>query len=764
MLDSDDSFGLPKTSGGRKLITKPEKIETKGGAEAEDGPASASTNSGAGKSVRRESDREDSPTVGRRGRSAARSDEAHHAGAGGAVHAAAAEGRKPPEDKASGVDPYADFDSSADEADALLKLTDPIAFPGNTPATPPLVTASTRGGRSSRDRKDTTSSASPDGQPAGREAALSRRSPSPPSTPRRERFESPERSPRRLRNELGLAHGGLSDHLGRGISSSLTGVEVPDTARVMVSGSGVETPTGAFGNVAEGSLGPAAKFPSRDSRYRRRHTPLQEGGGEVVAAIAESSRAQALDLQALTIDGGSGSLNHSDSGAKPEDGDVRRLLTAAGPGIAGDRVPRKSSLASTGKPRSQKPKPRGVTFDDDLGDLDALDILPSSDDDGTPPGAPASQSLEAPSPSPSIVASSVLPTGSTTVTNSVEDDSSGRRVSKSLSIAIRGTDTRGSTSITEGLSPAAAKVMAGDSSSDEMLAGIGAFASPLETSAGKIGAHARLGLGPETADGDGDVTDVAKLDLALGFTPSAMDGGRRPRRALPTGRRRRSRVDVSPTTEGRNAGFSAAANALSAPSPATPVAVALPPVPPQDAAREVVEAGDGAETGKGEVAVDGESSPQTSATSLAPLTVMGEPYIPKGSATTVYSEAPVTFAAGAKELVVSSDSAKDAAKSSDVGAVVVGRSSTSLDDRRRRDDRAATSNSIVSVGPGRVDASVFASLERQLVLLANDREAAAARFTRDEARLQGDCASARDTLSTAEARAFDAEAALAEAR
>ncbi|CAN0486601.1 unnamed protein product, partial [Ectocarpus sp. 12 AP-2014] len=93
-------------------------------------------------------------------------------------------------------------------------------------------------------------------------------------------------------------------------------------------------------------------------------------------------------------------------------------------------------------------------------------------------------------------------------------------------------------------------------------------------------------------------------------------------------------------------------------------------------------------------------------------------------------------------------------------------SKTGSNDRDRLSGVAASSpsRSENSTESRSVDVSVLASLERQLALLASEKEAIAAKVARDEQRLQRDADLARDATAAAQTRAFESEVALAAAR
>ncbi|CAN0486572.1 unnamed protein product, partial [Ectocarpus sp. 12 AP-2014] len=170
----------------------------------------------------------------------------------------------------------------------------------------------------------------------------------------------------------------------------------------------------------------------------------------------------------------------------------------------------------------------------------------------------------------------------------------------STAVPSSGISRRPSTSITEGLSPATALLMA-DSSSEDNNSTTAAGAATSKSRPGsehpdrssfsvprlglgkaevekkEEGSEGLLGVGPTDGGiGEDETIDDAKLDLALGFTPSAMEGSRKPRRTLPAGRRRRSRRGESSTVadgENEHAGVSVANTSLAS-RPSTAISLA----------------------------------------------------------------------------------------------------------------------------------------------------------------------------------------------
>lgn len=695
----------------------------------------------------------------------------------GTARAVTAGGDTPPQGGSPRLDIDVDFDSP-DEADALLRLTDPTALASSAPAVPPRRAANPRKDDNTRGRADTAPSAVSERQETGRERVSRQRSPSPPFGHPKAVPESPERSPRRLLPGRSFTQGKPTDESKGGVLEKTGGVSGLDLGRVERAESDAHPGENVSTEVADklATIEPAARSRPRARGVGLSQTPSREDVDTEGVRTAEFLRTHGPGIETSA---GSSRHNQDGSGKQGVGGDAGGSSIATGAGASAGNVPRRSALARVDKPRSLEPKPRAVTFDDDLGGLDALDILPSSDDDEAPGGEPADEQPQ-----------SMLKTSTTTdraapltvkpTIRSAVDESDRYRPSESHATTSLGTTKRGSTSITQGLSPAAGRVMAEDSSSEESVVsraapnvlrtGLGLEPGPKSLTAVDIGVVASLGLGSQAADGDGDITDDAKLDLALGFTPSAMDGGRRPRRTLPAGRRGRSSIGVSPATDRGGANYSATVDSaltksvvsLAAPTSNTPSLRETP--------LRFSEAETGVAMGKGKDAGDGEASHPNLTPPPAFQRVVDNP-VPDVLDTPerVFGgnpavRAPLTPTASVKPLTAAPRTLKGVASdnvlatgTSDGGVGYIGEGGG-------RGGNAPPPKQVTAAGLGNMDASVLVSLERQLALLAGDRESAATKLALDGQRLQRESDSIRDELLAAEARAFEAEAALAAAR
>ncbi|CAB1113789.1 unnamed protein product [Ectocarpus sp. CCAP 1310/34] len=771
---------------------------------------------------------------------------------------------------ATEIDLDEDFDSP-DGMDALLEMTDPSSLmpePSGAAAsaTGPMPPLLPHGGSTSPGRQDGKNpphnQLHPPGAtppPASSVSTSKRMSPSPPSSPRKGRSDvlKDSRSGQPLPSRPGwgltlsgsrdgLSYGGASEERMGSESGKVEGRALQDSN----SGGGEPRVTNA---VAEGTQNNAAlattTSPTRALLSRARtdgeESRAEEDGisggagneGEEKGSLEHGSapEASASVASASAIVGDfTGSLG-SVGGAS----DARRQLTSSGPGIvkkSSDLVPRRSALAGTGKPTSQsrKPKSRGVTFDDDLVGVDTLDILPGGSSDegeelggGTPPtedllkkqGLPQSSLNLVPtkSPVPVETAAETIAEGHGN-SGGVRDSEHRTSEPWSTAAASSGISRRPSTSITEGLSPATALLMADSSSEDNnstIAAGVAtaksrpglehpdrsSFAVPrldlgrAEVEKKEEGSEGLFGVGPtDGGTGKDESIDDAKLDLALGFTPSAMEGSRKPRRTLPAGRRRRSRRGESSTAadgENEHAGVSVANSSLaSMPSIAIPMATARPAETTFERTTLSVGRADDAGSGVagiGERAGDNGSSRSTLAPGVSP-TLPVDVREPTKSSTgaTAFGKTPVTAAATKGTGMESTPSSAERVPSA---ALPGSESDRALDTRALTDSRgalgpfdhgskngssnkdrlsgvaaASSSRSENSAESRGVDVSVLASLERQLALLASEKEAVAAKVARDEQRFQRDADLARDATAAAQTRAFESEAALAAAR
>lgn len=808
------------------------------------------------------------------------------------------------------IDLADDFDSPDEDINELLEMTNPSAITKASARVPASVSASVSalgsasatmppllplGGSTDSPKDDrkkprerppdaTVSSPSPVvaavaavaahegstttlGSPAGEPVRI--RSPSPPSSPREE-----NRTWRSLRSRpgRGMTYSGSPDNLkGGGVSEESGGGGLRDRdGRSMESSSRGEVgPAATNASAAEGvrqaDASPAGS-PVRSSTSRagsgggrgEKNTEEGEAGrGARDGALEPNPQARRSGLEA-PASAASRATTYVDAASSLEgkggggESDARRLLTSSGPGIApkvSSRAPRRSALAGADKSKSQSPQPksRGVTFDDDLAGVDALDILPgSSSDEAEKRGGGATPTAELPgtvSPSrrdrdhDSLKATSISTATASSAAAAakppVDPDVGGgggdggdiaRALKPRATTSSSGVSRQSSASaMTEGLSPAAARLMAEDSSSEESHVPQASAADTMgsllglededdrpgspSTSAGgqgrlQAGTGAASLLGEVPKDGgegeDMTTTDEARLDLALGFTPSSMDGGRKPRRALPAGRRRRPRegagagVGASPTTANAESKQASRTSSLAS------VPISLPETSSLATNMATSSLGD---TMRGEAGVTGAAAAAAAprvagaakdtgearnspsgrvsglrSTSTAPVATASHVAAPSAGiaasaadTSTESSVSPAALSAVALPSVAlpSNDSTPGA------NAISHGGTPGSFNTGPRHGGGgggggtsaiAASSRAENIVESRGVDVSVIASLERQLVLLAGEKEAVAARSARDEQRVQRDSDLARDAAAAAQAQAFESEAALAVAR
>ncbi|CAN0223461.1 unnamed protein product [Pylaiella littoralis] len=796
----------------------------------------------------------------------------------------------------AGIDLYDDFDSPDEEIDELLQTTGALLAarnsasvrapsPAPAPATATALSAvpppSQLGGltNSSREDRKNSSAVAADSSEQWNHTVgssvgepLRRTSPSPPSSPRNSRSDGLQRDYHsgqslRSRRGRGLTYSGSKDDLGGGKVSEKGGESGPQGGRLEVSLYGGGGP--AATNILEGGAHKNTAVPAGSS-IGSSHSGLSSGGGRSRTISAEDEvgggrgdevgesglRAFGSDLEGPASVGRKmdGDVAASVNGEGEANDDTRHELASSGSGIVPksiEKASRRSALAGSDKSKAASrhaKSSRGVTFDDDLVGVDALDILPGSssdeDDKRGDEALPAAIGVsETASPiigtsaptanfpaQQSPVAPAIVSTVNTAVVG-IDGDGDGiagsNRVSATRVAASSGEMNRSSsTAMTEGLSPAAARLMAEDSSSEDRNAPRAVGAStigsllgledpgPAASSAGRVhlntGAEAthRVGMGPEDDGGKGgeDVItiDDAKLELALGFTPSVMEGGRKPRRTLPAGRRRRTRGGVSPPTaegEGKLAGFPVAttkrASIPSASIPSTTSqALGRDMITQQEdvtcktsklrnsvaEAAALVEVGVAAARGKGAGDVRGSrldgvpGSPSTlsSPAGKSVVTVFDAPLVvtaesTAGTGVESSSSAPESHSLALPMAKLSSVALPGTSNSSASGATH-GASFSSFDSGPRhgssnnRSTDTAYSKAKNSTETRSVDASVLASLERQLVLLTGEKEAVVAKSLGDEKRFRRDSDQAREAAAAAHARAFELEAALAVAR
>lgn len=689
-----------------------------------------------------------------------------------------------PSSVAAGSD--VDDENSFDEADVLLRMTDPEALAGKISTTsgaalPPSTGANTRQDGSRRSRFRALSSPTVDtngggafGGVAGRDevsegSAVSGsrwRSPSPPPRARRGGAESPEMSPRRMLAE----HGPLNDLHGSG-AADISAVEAAermgrgrDPAAVRLGGDACDkTSSNTF--ISDGDPGFIGK---------RKTGPGVAARHDETASFFQKHEPSPLSRPNLSDNGGA---------MEPTAGGVAPVTKG---------IPRRSALVESNKPRDGRAKSRGVTFDDDLDNVDALDILPGSDDDTpSPPPAAAVAAIvdrtptfsldnkEAVPPSSVAPLTTALVIPSVLVATSAEDTSSQRigensarersnsdegigrfptpasesSTSISTKTCVNRSAQRSRKSLTAGLSRAAAALMAESSSSGEEEAqnlvssnnvDVDSLLGPGKTTVmlrGKAGVD-RANIAPAIAD---DMEYDVKLDLALGFTPSAMDGRRRQRKSLPAGGRRRSRAVETPPQKDHHPVLPIPKLVNLAPAPTAAVAstTATSEEPTMGSMPPLAYAlGTGTQTAKSTTdRSDGGSDVRT---------YQGMSGIPSigGTSTTGHDLREAT-----------TGSPKDGALSGS-GSVSSGGSKDKIDCGHDGTNKNSSSSS----SGGTVEVSMLSSLERQLALLTSDREAVAARFEREEERRERARKEAQAAAAAAEVRAREGDSALAAAR
>lgn len=728
----------------------------------------------------------------RRGRTSSRDQEID-------VNSTTAAGGNPLEGPGFGkADTGIDFDSP-DEADDLLRLTDPVALSApTTPAKrPDVVAAISWRGRTRTGRLDPTV-ADNGNQGSGPAFTSRRRSPSPPSSPRRDRSkdqsQSPDVSPRRFLPGRGASQTGSV--VGAAYDEKLGGVAAVELKEAGMLGrtDSAARATGGSGDIVGEATGPVQARPGVSGGTDSAMASLSRGsgtgmnpsenveGGAKGAGIVESIGSGDTKSERTTRERG-----------QSEDNDPPSRSSATEPATSSG-VPRRSALTRADMTRSREPRSRGVTFDDDLGGIDALDILPSSDDDEktaspAPPLDPVVPTASFIAPSPSFVdGHGVLSTekaeeatGATSTPGRSSrrgGDSGGQSTSFSLSAAAASAraDKRRSTSMTAGLSPEAALLMAEDSSGEENPSSASALISHLALGIGPeshVGAAASNGVEQRPHDGEladssasvgGDIVADAKLDLALGFMPSAMEGGRKPRRALPSGGRRRRRLGESQTA-GISHATSSMTTVIHGPTAVVPKFVAaLTAASPPEYSTTFAADRKGVEVGKdADAELDGTARKDRNPSSST-FPVVGENRAALSTEASAFKELPLPARSNALGVLpgMTSPLSSDVTPSVETG----GSDGGVLGAQRRIGSDSAVSNvsKQITAGLGGVDPSIIASLERQLVLLSGDREAAVARCSRDEQRLQREVDGARGLSVAAETRASQLDADLAAAR
>lgn len=653
-----------------------------------------------------------------------------------------------------------DFDSP-DEADALLRLTDPAALHGSRTTMPQPGQVDTNS--TERNVPEEYSSL---GRREGTQRPLS---PSPPSSPPRTHSDTGDLASHSFRAGRGFLQQSTLKHAADDLNGEEGGGSSPGRA------------------VATGILG----RPMTSSRCEGK-PPLSERNDDVLSRASYGDAVESEPARFLVNDSQDQPVEAIENGLLSADAlsrDNRGGITAK-PSDDASRVRRRSALSIEGKPRSKGMKPLGVTFDDDVHGLDALDILPSSSDDDKQVLADASaatspKSFGAPR---STLGDGVVPVNPIVTQKGIDGVkglgnshdtmySSSLPVSERASMGSRRNGRSRSTPITEGLSPAASRLLAEDSSSDERTpsknTGGGRLRSRQDsvspTGSKAVGKTSSFGLDITPSNAVGEVSiDDDKLGLALGFTPSAMSGARRPRRSLPSGGRRRARAGVSPAevkAQVDQAGGDVAAVESVAMGAGNVTQTAVNGVGKSCGIGGHDRDGKGITQDKISYGVDGVKSPrqeQHPSRSVAPIVDAQSTSNPQG-AEAGSAEGATSTAKGVPRGTgsVQSSSAASLRKPATIGSrFEIKRNMTGRVELQ--DDRGVTQEH--ATNDVSIKAPVAASLERQLVLLVGEREAAAARFVREEERLQREADMAREALTVAEARAGEAEAALTAAR
>lgn len=682
------------------------------------------------------------------------------------------------------------FDSS-DETDSFLRLTDPSKLvDGSNPAVPPIPIpnfskAHVLGGRAN------ILSLPPSDQTDGREGAVDqRRVPSPPSSPRREGPVSPEHSPIRPGRSLNR---GTTAEDGMGVATEPLGRAARGKHGL---GAGISraSDTGvAAGPVVKGAEALSASAEREETRPSHDAASLSgaksTGEGRRRGAEVLGSTPRSPSETTYTTVSGDPTERDGDGGAGKPSTQIRSGNIAAQ--SAG--VPRKSALAREGMPRSRdKIRSRGVKFDDDLIGVDALDILPSSDDDVGPPD---SSNHDSPVPiqasAPIILATDHHSASPDSATSPSLLSSSGKHHSSESRPAVPAMENRrGSHSITEGLSPAAARLMAEDSSDEGNVPTSTAESLGLfdERGATTGGTGAWVGLEPDGAKLGGDVTDNAKLDFVLGFTPSTAESGRKPRRTLPTGGRRRPRAGNSPPTgpsqmKGASQGAAAAAAANNEPHSAAIKGIsftngASSPAPNvekgQHAARGVEKLATGPGSGvrrgslkQGDSLVPDRVRVPAGASHDIELSLLASAAITQMTPATTASSTAVPSSVTPSGQVIEPAIATARASGDSSGSPVAFSSLSPISSThrtQRRSDSGASSQGDATFPGAEAGPTVVASLEQQLSLSATERDGATARLAQHQERTARDAEAARAASTAANARAFEAASALLAAR
>lgn len=437
-------------------------------------------------------------------------------------------------------------------------------------------------------------------------------------------------------------------------------------------------------------------------------------------------------------------------------------MTSVGGASTGKVAPRRSVLGGTEKSRHDRPKPRGVTFDDDLKGLDALDILPDSDDDD-PPAKSSSlpQSLQDTDAIASATASSVEADRSPDKLGLHADrEGSNRHVGRHLEgqhSPGKGETRRKLTEVPQTEAKAAA-----DSSSlvqNEPTPSL----SGLEERSGSVLSQVleRTSSCNETTS---TVLDEAKLNLALGFTPSSFDGGRRQRRTIPARGRRRQNGGSSPgATEVKTRVTNSERLSESATLDATTMSPPKTELSPLDGASTIekireVESHRSRDNDKGtspSVMSSAQASVSPNDSSACKATELRRGALPVSGTSAVLGAGLDLEATSVKTLgaIVGSRASSEATNNSDVAHSGECTGST-----------ASSSQPEASKGISSVDVSVLSSLERQLVILTRDREDIVTRHKGEKEKLEREIQEGKNLLAAAEARTSETDAALAAAR
>lgn len=628
-------------------------------------------------------------------------------------------------------------------------------------------------------------------------ATSRRRSPSPPLHGRRGEKDSPQPSPRHFLTARSLSPAAAQEN------ASKLFPELPERTETIVhdgSIDGVALSGGHLHAIKTGvtdvkdasvpGMSEGAKLSSQVHGDKAVHLRSLkddgDGDGSVSGAADEGSQHEGSvensPLAVPDIDANDIALkSHSQKG---EAGKIQEERSTGHETPAIRAPPMRSALAGSDKTRSAPSKSRGVTFDDDVKDLDALAILPSSDDDSVPAMVSPVRSLQGtevivtPAPFAREAVPSISEERRRSATLASDTNSESSEVAPNQSKSCRSSDRlehqrRRSTatlaslrsgelrpaSLTAGLSPAAARAVDDDSSGEELRGGE------------DVALKSCLGLDRTTLseqEKEAATADDAKLDLALGFSPSSMEGSRRQRRIIPRASERQRRPGVSPmrahessevanSVQNHDSILRAEMTTMSAPR-ASQVSVTTRSTPGGARQREMAGLDD-------HIDLENEST-MSPINPVVPIDVSisnEEATQPQGTTSTTDA----TQCAG-------KDSSPKITMGKMLALVPTGGDCSPTEKAESKVGRALGTPGKSSVGkefqpkkPGDnrgLDVEALSCIERQLVILTRDREAAASQYEADKRRLEQEVEEAGHTVAAAESRAREIDIALVAAR